>query len=66
MSPTAEHWIDVPFDGEEETPVPPACVVAAPRNTRKDALAQTLRQRAAALRAEASRLEAIAAEREAR
>jgi hypothetical protein len=66
MSPTAEHWIDAPFDGEEMTPVPLVCVVVS-RNTRKtDALAQTLRKRAAALRAEASRLETLANERETR
>ena len=60
----AEQWADAPFEGEELAPVPPACVIV-PRNRRKaDALTHVLRQRAAALRAEAARLEAAANERE--
>ena len=63
----APEWIDAPFPDElpDETPTPPASVTVTPRNTRKpDERARVLRERAAALHAEARRLEAMADERE--
>jgi hypothetical protein len=59
----ADEWVEAAFFGEELAPVSPACVLV-PRTRRTDAFARTLRQRSAALRAEAARLDAAADERE--